>query len=91
MACNFWLVANHALAGRADEARRLFERLLSLRNDVGLLAEQYDTRSVRQVGNFPQAFTHVPLILAAHLVERTPSRNGSATLERQGDREAVRT
>jgi GH15 family glucan-1,4-alpha-glucosidase len=91
LACNFWLVANHALAGRADEARRLFERLLSLRNDVGLLAEQYDTRSVRQLGNFPQAFTHVPLILAAHLVERTPSTSGSATLERQGDREAVRT
>jgi GH15 family glucan-1,4-alpha-glucosidase len=49
------------LQGRATEARRLFERLLDLRNDVGLLAEEYDPRSQRQLGNFPQAFSHLAL------------------------------
>ncbi len=52
--------------GRSDEARALFERLLSLRNDVGLLAEEYDPVSRRQLGNFPQAFSHFPLVVAAH-------------------------
>ena len=53
---------NYALMGRRDEAREMFERLLALRNDVGLLAEEYDTAARRLVGNFPQAFSHVPLI-----------------------------
>jgi GH15 family glucan-1,4-alpha-glucosidase len=68
LACTFWLVANYARSDRLDEARALFERLLSLRNDLGLLAEQYDPHSGRQLGNFPQAFTHVPLIMAANLL-----------------------
>ena len=51
--------------GRHEEARELFERLLSLRNDVGLLAEEWDPRENRQVGNFPQAFSHVPLVTTA--------------------------
>jgi hypothetical protein len=51
---------------RHDDARRLFERLLALRNDLGLLAEEYDTRAKRMVGNFPQAFSHVALVNTAH-------------------------
>ena len=65
LACSFWLVDAYVLLGRMDEARRLFERLLRLRNDVGLLAEQYDIAGARQVGNFPQAFSHLALVNAA--------------------------
>jgi GH15 family glucan-1,4-alpha-glucosidase len=62
LACSFWLVDNYVLAGRMDEARALFERLLGLCNDVGLLAEEYDSGARRQLGNVPQAFSHVGLI-----------------------------
>ncbi|MFF0436070.1 glycoside hydrolase family 15 protein [Streptomyces sp. NPDC004327] len=62
LACSFWLADDLAMIGRVDEARKLFERLLALRNDLGLLAEEWDARLQRQVGNFPQAFSHVPLI-----------------------------
>ncbi|GAA1159415.1 GH15 family glucan-1,4-alpha-glucosidase [Kitasatospora gansuensis] len=62
LACSFWLADDLAMIGRVAEARELFEKLLSLRNDVGLLAEEWDSRAQRQVGNFPQAFSHVPLI-----------------------------
>ncbi|WP_326696776.1 glycoside hydrolase family 15 protein [Streptomyces sp. NBC_01754] len=62
LACSFWLADDLAMIGRVDEARRLFEKLLSLRNDLGLLAEEWDSKLQRQVGNFPQAFSHVPLI-----------------------------
>ena len=65
LACSFWLVSALALNGRADEARALFERLLGLANDLGLLAEEYDVGRRRQVGNFPQAFSHLTLIVAA--------------------------
>jgi GH15 family glucan-1,4-alpha-glucosidase len=64
--CSFWLADNYALMGRIDEARALFEKLLSLRNDVGLLAEQYDPEHRRMLGNFPQAFSHVGLINTAN-------------------------
>jgi GH15 family glucan-1,4-alpha-glucosidase len=63
--CTFWYADNLALQGRRDEAAALFERLLSLRNDVGLLSEEYDPKSRRLVGNFPQAFTHIGLINTA--------------------------
>jgi GH15 family glucan-1,4-alpha-glucosidase len=63
--CSFWLVDNLVLAGRRDDALRLFERLLATRNDVGLLAEQYDPVSRHQLGNFPQAFSHVGLVNSA--------------------------
>jgi len=65
LACSFWLVNALHMIGRQDDACELFERLLSLRNDVGLLSEEYDPRYGRQVGNTPQAFSHVPLIQAA--------------------------
>ncbi|MFI5529320.1 glycoside hydrolase family 15 protein [Kitasatospora sp. NPDC051853] len=62
LACSFWLADDLAMIGRVQEARELFDKLLSLRNDLGLLAEEWDSRTQRQVGNFPQAFSHVPLI-----------------------------
>jgi GH15 family glucan-1,4-alpha-glucosidase len=65
LACSFWLVdALHGM-GRAQEARALFQRLLSLRNDLGLLSEEYDTRAGRQLGNTPQAFSHLGLVNSA--------------------------
>ena len=63
--CTFWLADNFALQGRLDEARALFERLLGLRNELGLLAEEFDPVQRRQLGNFPQAFTHVALVNTA--------------------------
>ncbi len=65
LACSFWLVNALHLIGRHAEAAALFERLLTLRNDLGLLSEEYDPRYGRQVGNFPQAFSHMPLIQSA--------------------------
>jgi GH15 family glucan-1,4-alpha-glucosidase len=65
LACSFWLVDNYARLGRIDDARALFEKLLGLCNDVGLLAEEYDMESGRMLGNFPQAFSHVALINSA--------------------------
>jgi GH15 family glucan-1,4-alpha-glucosidase len=66
LACSFWLADNYILQGRLDDARKMFERLLSLRNDVGLLAEEYDPSTRQQLGNFPQAFSHLALINTAH-------------------------
>jgi GH15 family glucan-1,4-alpha-glucosidase len=65
LACSFWLANALHMIGRDEEAHELFDRLLALRNDVGLLSEEYDPRYARQVGNTPQAFSHVPLIQAA--------------------------
>jgi GH15 family glucan-1,4-alpha-glucosidase len=64
LACSFWLVENYLLQGRRRDAERLFERLLGLANDVGLLAEEYDPDGCRMLGNFPQAFSHVALVNA---------------------------
>lgn len=74
LACSFWLVDSYVLAGRVDEARALFERLIALANDVGLLAEEYDPIAKRQVGNFPQAFSHVGLINSAFNLVHGPPR-----------------
>jgi GH15 family glucan-1,4-alpha-glucosidase len=73
LACSFWLVSALALNGRTEEARSLFDRLLGLSNDLGLLAEEYDVGHGRQVGNFPQAFSHLTLILAARAISAAES------------------
>ena len=65
LACSFWLADCLHLIGRVDDARALFERLLALRNDLGLLSEEYDPVERRLVGNFPQAFSHVSLVNTA--------------------------
>jgi GH15 family glucan-1,4-alpha-glucosidase len=70
LACSFWLADAYSMIGRSADARRVFERLLTLSNDVGLLAEEYDTRARRLVGNFPQAFAHVALVNTAHNLAR---------------------
>jgi GH15 family glucan-1,4-alpha-glucosidase len=70
LACSFWLVSALAVNGRVSEARELFERLIALANDLGLLAEEYDVQRKRQVGNFPQAFSHLTLIGAAAAISR---------------------
>jgi GH15 family glucan-1,4-alpha-glucosidase len=74
--CTFWYADNLAVMGRTDEARAVYERLLKLRNDVGLLSEEYDPAAGRLVGNFPQAFTHVGLVNTALNLSR---RNCPAT------------
>ena len=68
LACSFWLAENYFLQGRHLDATALFDRLAGLCNDVGLLAEEYDPRARRQVGNFPQAFSHVALVSCALLL-----------------------
>ncbi len=73
LACSFWMADCLYLIGRHEDARNLFERLLDLRNDLGLLAEEYDPRARRQVGNFPQAFSHVSLVNAAFNLSGHPS------------------
>ncbi|MGE0812841.1 MAG: glycoside hydrolase family 15 protein [Vicinamibacterales bacterium] len=71
LACSFWLADAYVLLGRRQEARSLFERLLALSNDVGLLPEEYDPVAHRMLGNFPQAFSHIALVNTAHNLSRT--------------------
>jgi GH15 family glucan-1,4-alpha-glucosidase len=99
LACSFWLVENYVMLGRMDDAETLFRRLIALRNDVGLLAEEYEPRACRMLGNFPQAFSHVALINAAFSLAHarsataeaaatpgTPTGPGDAETHDQGDR-----
>jgi GH15 family glucan-1,4-alpha-glucosidase len=72
LACSFWMVSSLKAIGRLDDARALFERLLTLRNDLGLLSEEYDMKRKRLVGNFPQAFSHIALVNAAFDLEDGP-------------------
>jgi GH15 family glucan-1,4-alpha-glucosidase len=69
LACSFWLADNYAFMGRTADAEQLFDRLLGLRNHLGLLSEEYDPRLHRLIGNFPQAFSHVALIFTAHVMD----------------------
>lgn len=79
LVCGFWLVDALVMLERDDEARELFDRLLGVRNDLGLLAEEYDPVQKRQLGNFPQAFSHVGLINSAHnLSQGAKGRSGPA-------------
>jgi len=97
LACSFWLADALLMLGRHDEGRALFDRLLALRNDVGLLAEEFEVRVGRQVGNFPQAFSHVALLTTAHNLMRvqTPAKQrggqdtGAATPRERDGRDAV--
>jgi GH15 family glucan-1,4-alpha-glucosidase len=85
LACSFWLADAYALLDRYAEAEQMFERLLSFRNDLGLLAEEYDPRARRQLGNFPQGFSHVALINTAH---NLISRRGPAKQRAERDHHA---
>ena len=79
LACSFWLVNDLAMLGRLEEAQALFDRLLSLRNDLGLFSEEYDQEHQRLIGNFPQAFTHLTLIASAvALTEAAGARGATA-------------
>ena len=84
--CSFWLADSYALTGRRREAEALFKRLLSLSNDVGLLAEEYDTQARRMCGNFPQALTHMALVNSARLlsIPHHEARRASSRGERPG-------
>jgi len=81
--CSFWLVDNLELMGQHQEATKLLERLLRIPNDLGLLAEEYDPVAERQLGNFPQALSHVGLVNAIHNVS---TGNGPAHQRSQGDK-----
>jgi GH15 family glucan-1,4-alpha-glucosidase len=74
LACSFWLVDNYVMQGRIGEAEALFERLVGIANDLGLLAEEYDPVQRRFLGNFPQAFSHVALVNSAFAIERAKQR-----------------
>jgi len=82
--CSFWLADSYVLIGRRSEGRALFERLLALRNDVGLIAEEYDTHARRMLGNFPQALTHMALVNTARLlsIPEEQAQDSSARGER---------
>ena len=77
LACSFWMVSNLVLLGRRADAEALFGRLMTLRNDVGLLAEEYDPKAQRQVGNFPQALSHLALTSAAFALAQPPAQEGN--------------
>jgi GH15 family glucan-1,4-alpha-glucosidase len=85
LACSFWLVGALAFSGRVEEARELFERLLGVANDLGLLAEEYDTARRRQVGNFPQAFSHLTLINAARALTLARRNPGTTRISVQAE------
>jgi glucoamylase len=88
LACTFWLADAYLLQGRTQEAEALFERLLALRNDVGLLSEEYDPKRRRQVGNFPQAFSHVALVTSAFELSGVGGAGSVSGADQQGSLQA---
>src|SRR5581483_2418752 len=94
LACSFWMVSALKMVGRVDDARALFKRLLGLCNDVGLLAEEYDPKKKRQMGNFPQALSHIALVNAAFEFNRLSSpgeqRAQSTRAEQHGELRGTR-
>ena len=83
LACSFWLAAVYQMMGRREDARRMFDRAASTCNDLGLFAEEYDPKTRRQLGNFPQAFSHFALVSAAYaLAEENDSDRGRAQVNR---------
>lgn len=90
LACSFWLVDNLRLQGRIDEATKLFDRLVGLANDVGLLSEEYDPVGKRLVGNFPQAFSHVSLVNSALGLARTACMAADSNSDTVGSQPAAR-
>ena len=88
LACSFWLVIDLALIGRKDEAEELFDRLLALRNDLGLFSEEYDVEHGRLIGNFPQAFSHLTLIAAALALSGDDADGARPRTEPHDEREA---
>jgi GH15 family glucan-1,4-alpha-glucosidase len=82
LACTLWLADAHVLAGDLDKARVLFDRVVAIANDLGLLAEEYDPLSDRQLGNFPQALTHIALINTAHNIDVALKRSDKPAMQR---------
>jgi hypothetical protein len=80
LACSFWLADCLHLIGRHDDARALLNRLIGLSNEIGLLAEEYDAVAKRQLGNFPQAFSHVSLVNAAYNLSGHPEVDDGAVI-----------
>ena len=77
--CSFWLADNYAMAGRLDDAEALLARLVSLTNPLGLLSEEYHPGLQRQLGNFPQAFSHIGLVNTAFIIEECAAKQGRET------------
>ena len=82
LACTLWLADAHVLAGDTDKAQLLFDRVAALANDVGLLAEEYDSIARRQTGNFPQALTHIALINTAHNLSAARHASAKPAMQR---------
>ena len=74
LACSFWLAAVYQMMGRDEDARRLFNSTISTGNDVGLLSEEFDPKARRQLGNFPQAFSHFALVNTAFALAKTETK-----------------
>jgi GH15 family glucan-1,4-alpha-glucosidase len=91
LACSFWLVDVYVLQGRREEARSLFENLLAIRNDVGLLAEEFDPRERRQLGNFPQAFSHLALVNSAYNLDHQSVESVKPAHHRSGRKTNVQS
>jgi GH15 family glucan-1,4-alpha-glucosidase len=82
LACTLWLADAHVLAGNIDKAQVLFDRVVAIANDLGLLAEEYDPLASRQLGNFPQAFTHIALINTAHNLDEARKASEKPVMQR---------